>query len=413
MAIFHCHVDHYRRSEGRTSIGGAAYRRGIKIKCDVTGKNFDFRKKEEVTFSKFVPADCDKRAHDLTTIKKLFEEVEKAEKRGDATLGKEIECGLPIELNLKQQIELSENYVLRIRKEAKAENAFFDMSIHNKDGNPHIHICMSEREIVATEDGYKLSKTKNRDWHEKSFVSVLRKLWEEETNLALKKAGIAQQVDSRTLAAQGIIRIPTLHEGKSRHIPEGERTMINNKIIEKNEGFKLPDEEISIEELRTETTPAFCSNPDGADKDAKKRFIYRLAQKQYEGFSILGLSYINAKNPNYVTLWFSDRSRITDRGQKLEANGGTPNDNAKRMVELANLKGWKRISFSGDSAFLEAAFREALAKDLEIVLEGEEQRKILDLIKLEVQKATVKNALEVPKPHEIQKPAEKKGGLRL
>ena len=56
MALYHCHIDHYRRSEGRSSIGGAAYRRGIKAKCAVTGKHFDFRKKEEVVYSEFVPA---------------------------------------------------------------------------------------------------------------------------------------------------------------------------------------------------------------------------------------------------------------------------------------------------------------------------------------------------------------------
>src|ERR1017187_5346716 len=117
MAIYHCHVDHYRRSEGRSSIGGAAYRRGIKIKCDVTGKHFDFRKKAEVVYSDFIPALCDKRQHDFSSIKNLFEEVERAERRGDATLGKEIECALPNELTTTQQVALIKSFIERIRKD--------------------------------------------------------------------------------------------------------------------------------------------------------------------------------------------------------------------------------------------------------------------------------------------------------
>ena len=103
MAIYHCHVDCYRKAEGKSAVGGLSYRRGIKAKCETTGKHFDFRKKKEAIYSEFINSDCDNRKHDLASIKKIFEEVEKAEKHPRGTLGREIECGLPNELTTEQQ----------------------------------------------------------------------------------------------------------------------------------------------------------------------------------------------------------------------------------------------------------------------------------------------------------------------
>ena len=236
MAIYHCHVDCYRRADGKTAVGGLAYRRGIRNKCEVTEKHFDFRKKKEAIYSEFVNAECDNRHHDLASIQKIFEEVEKSEKHPRATLGREIECGLPNNLTTEQQIKLSKTFISKIKEQAKAENAFFDFSIHAKEGNNHVHIAMSERELEKNGECFKLSKTKNRVWHEKDFVFLVRKIWEVEVNAALKAAEIYERVDCRTLAQQGIKKIPTIHEGKSKHFKnkKGERTMINEQIEAQN-----------------------------------------------------------------------------------------------------------------------------------------------------------------------------------
>lgn len=115
MAIYHCHIDCYRKAEGKSAVGWLAYRRGIKTQCKTTGKHFDFRKKSESIYSEFVNADSDNRHHDLASIKKLFEEVEKAEKHPRGTLGREIECGLPNELTTEQQIQLSKTFISKIK----------------------------------------------------------------------------------------------------------------------------------------------------------------------------------------------------------------------------------------------------------------------------------------------------------
>lgn len=389
MAIYHCHVDCYRRSEGRSAIGGLAYRRGIKTACAVTGKKFDFRKKEEVVYSEFVNAKCDLRQHDSESLKKLFEQIETTEKHPRGTLGREIECALPNELTTAQQVELTKSFIQRIRTEANADNAFFDFSIHAKDGNNHVHIAMSERELETTADGYKLSKNKRRDWHEKQFVSeTCRKAWEVETNKALKQAGFTQRVDSRTLGAQGIEKIPTIHEGKSRHINQGERKMINQKIADKNALLTAPvleDEDLS-QIYNTEESGSI----ENADPQPKNNlaYQYRLAQQKYEGFNIYGLTYCHLRNPRYVTLWFDDKSKIIDRGNEITAHAGNALDNSKRVVNLAKLKGWQSIKLSGSDAFIEEAMKKALAVGLEVVPSDKAQRKLLEKIQADASLAT-------------------------
>lgn len=396
MAIFHLHIDSYRRSRGRTAVGGAAYRRGLKAACRVSGKRFNFRSKEEVAFSEFIPAQNDPTDYSqLANLLKLYEAVESREKHPRATLGREIEAALPLELTLPQQVELVRLFVAEVRHHFGAEKAFFDFSIHAKSNNTHAHICMSEREQVAP---FVFDKTKRRDWDGDEFVRVCREAWQTQTNTALQQAGINQSVDCRSHTDRGLKVLPALHEGKAAYFNSEVKTM-NDTIKKTNQDIKakfiIPDDEVDINELRTKSTPSVCSNPDASDpaKIMSENFQYRLAQKQYENFAIYGLSFINIKHPNHVTLWFKDRSSLVDKGNSITASGGTEKDNAERMVELARLKNWKRIRFSGSNLFLREAFKQALANGLEIVTEGEEQEKLLSLIKTEVQNVAAASAI--------------------
>lgn len=387
MAIYHCHVDCYRKAEGKSAVGGLSYRRGIKTKCGATGKHFDFRKKKEAIYSEFINADCDNRKHDLASIKKIFEEVERAEKHPRGTLGREIECGLPHELTTEQQIKLSKTFISKIKERAKAENAFFDFSIHSKDGNNHVHIAMSERELEKKGEGFKLSKTKRRDWHEKDFVFMARKIWETEINIALEEAGINQRMDCRTLAQQGIKKIPTIHEGKSRHIKNGERKMINQEIEKRNALLIAPINEAEIIDISSFYTEKVeygtMTNADEKDSKNVKLYQYRLAEGKYKNFEIVGLTFVNMKHPSYVSLYFEDKSILTDKGTTITANNGTPTANATRMVDLARLKGWKSIKFTGSPAFVREAMAQAHFMGLEVIAEGEEQIQIFESIKAE------------------------------
>ncbi len=399
MAIFHLHIDSYRRSRGRTAIGGAAYRRGLKASCPVSGRRFNFRTKEEVAFSEFIPAQDDLTDYSqLSNLLNLYEAIERAEKHPRATLGREIEAALPHELALPQQVELVRAFVAEVRQRFGAERAFFDFSIHDKQNNAHAHICMAEREQSAP---FVFEKTKRRDWDGESFVSACREIWQAQTNSALEQAGINQQVDCRSHADRGIKVLPSFHEGKAAYF-NSEVKKMNDIIQQTNQEIKarliIPEEVIDIEELRTTETPAVCFNPDDMKVERAKLagFPYRLARKQYEGFSILGLSYINYKHPKRITLWFDDRASVVDMGSRITASGGTAKANAERVVELARMKGWKRIVFSGDEEYLREAFRQALAKGLEIATDGERQQTLLKTILAEIQPQAGAQVLPIP-----------------
>ncbi|MBX9721410.1 MAG: MobA/MobL family protein, partial [Candidatus Obscuribacterales bacterium] len=334
MAIFHLHIDCYRRSRGRTAIGGAAYRRGLKASCPVSGRRFNFRKKSEVAFSEFIPAQNDLTDYSqLSNLLLLYEAIERGEKHPRATLGREIEAALPHELTLPQQVELVRGFVAEVRQRFGCEKAFFDFSIHAKPNNTHAHIAFSEREQIAP---FVFAKTKRRDWDGDEFVRACREIWQSQTNSALEQAGIiTQRVDCRSHADRGIKLLPTLHEGRAAYF-DSEVKKMNDIIKQKNQEIKarliIPEDVIDINELRTKASPSLCRNPDALDakKFMSEDFQYRLAKKQYESFDILGLSYINLKHPNRITLWFNDRSSIVDKGTLITANGGTAQANAQR-----------------------------------------------------------------------------------
>lgn len=398
MAIYHCHIDCYRRSEGRSSVGGLAYRRGIQTKCKVTGKYFNFRRKSEAIYSEFINADCDNRQHDFASIKNLFEEVERTEKHPRATLGRELECALPNELTLNQQITLSKSFISKLKEQAKAENAFFDFTIHAKDGNSHVHIAMSERELEKNGESFKLSKTKRRDWHEKDFVSLTRKIWETETNLALEEAGIKERVDCRTLAEQCVKKIPTLHEGKSRYIKNGDRKMINQQIQLQNSMLQNAQDDEDF----------LCRIEDAEEKktDKKTPYQYRLAEEKYRGFDIYGLAYIDTKDPAFVKMVFNDKVQVYDQGDMLTAKGGSHTASATRIVALAHLKGWKSIKLSGSDDFVKEAMLQAHLSGIEIKAVGEKQEQMLKAIKEEYQQEKSLTPTSPPTPITSNNPNE-------
>lgn len=389
MAIYHLHIDSYRRSRGRTAIGGVAYRRGLKADCPVSGKRFNFRKKSEVVFSEFVPAQNDLTDYSqLSNLLNLYEAIERIEKHPRATLGRELEAALPHELTLPQQVQLVREFVAEVRQRFGAERAFFDFSIHDKPNNKHAHICMSEREQAAP---FMFEKTKRRDWDGESFVSACREIWQAQTNSALEKAGINQRVDCRSHADRGLKLLPALHEGKAAYFNSEVKTM-NDKIKEKNQELlrapAIPPDDFATSYLASLSAQEW-GMIENADLAPNKEYQYRLAASKYEGFSIHGLTFCNLKNPKYVTLFFADRSKIVDSGLHITASGGTAKENAQRMIELAALKKWQSVRLSGSIAFVEAAMMNAHAEGLEVSPIDEEQRELWARIQATEKAATV------------------------
>ena len=219
MAIYHLSAKPISRAAGRSATGAAAYRAGEIITDERTGLVFDYGKKHgidhrEIIAPNHAPAWAQDRA-------KLWNAVENAEKRKDSQLAREVEVALPTELTLEQQRELVRSFASSQFVEA---GMVADIAIHHAKGsNPHAHILLTMRDIGP--DGF---GPKNRSWNDKALLQNWREEWEVQTNQALERAGYRIRIDHRTLAEQGIERVPQIHIGPK--VPEMERRGIRTEI---------------------------------------------------------------------------------------------------------------------------------------------------------------------------------------
>ena len=204
MAIYHCSAQVISRSDGRSATGAAAYRGGVEITDARTGLVHDYRRKRGVDYTVIVaPDQAPAWVYDRA---QLWNRVEQAEKRKDAQLCREVEVALPRELNLVQMQALVTAFA---RSQFVAKGMIADIAIHHtKSGNPHAHILLTTRAITTQGFG-----PKNRDWNRKELLQAWRQAWAHHANRALELAGQEPRLDHRTLAAQGLERVPQIHHG--------------------------------------------------------------------------------------------------------------------------------------------------------------------------------------------------------
>lgn len=206
MAIYHLSVKFVKRSSGRSATAAAAYRAAEKIHDYKTDITHDYRKKRSVFGAEIIAPEGSPEW--VYQREKLWNEVEKVEKRCDAQVAREIDIALPVELNREQKKELAKDFV---REQLASKGMIADIAFHNFDShNPHAHILLTTRPI--NDDGR--FGFKERSWNKKDALEQLRSCWAEKVNLSLEQAGHKEvKVDHRTLEEQGINRIPQIHLG--------------------------------------------------------------------------------------------------------------------------------------------------------------------------------------------------------
>lgn len=162
----------------------------------------------------------------------LWNRVEEAEARRDSQVAREVQVGIPKELDRGQQEELVRSY----SREQFAENGMVaDVSIHRGDeNNPHAHIMLTTRDLE--EDGF---GKKNRDWNKTQELENWREGWECHANRELERAGFEERISHLSNEDRGITREPTIHEGPARKMEErGERNAVaeyNREVERTNE----------------------------------------------------------------------------------------------------------------------------------------------------------------------------------
>ena len=209
---------------------------------DRIGLVHDFTKKRGVVFTEVsLPAHAPPEYADRNV---LWNAVEKAEKKSNAQLAREIEVALPKELARECQIEIVRRYV---KENFVSVGMCADWALHDKaDGNPHAHIMLTmrgikpdgswaqkEKKIYALdEEGnriplidqatgeQKLGKRNEKlwkritvepnDWNDHSKAEIWRKSWADICNEYLSWD---QQIDHRSYKRQELDLEPTIHEG--------------------------------------------------------------------------------------------------------------------------------------------------------------------------------------------------------
>ena len=144
--------------------------------------------------------------------------------RANGRLFKRVEVALPTALTADEQRELAVGFARHL---TDGEQLPYTLAIHAGEGtNPHCHLLISER----TNDGLERSADqwfrrynpdhpeqggarKTTALHPKAWLEETREAWAAQTNQALERAGHEIRIDHRSLEAQGLERLPSLHLG--------------------------------------------------------------------------------------------------------------------------------------------------------------------------------------------------------
>lgn len=278
MAIYHLNVKNISRSDGRSVVTAAAYRAGEILANEAEERLSDFAGRRDVVASEIrLPAGAPEWMADRT---RLWNAVEVAEKRKDARLAKEVEFALPRELPRAAWLA-----VARAMADAYAALGFVaDLAIH-EDGtghNPHVHILLTTR--VVTPDGF---GPKIRSADGRQFVTEARALWERIANEALRKAGIAVAIDSRSYAKRKLDREPGQHRGPNPEERRARRQRVKEQAMQRDGDFPVPDPDGSpihprdlhaaerrmLDEVHREEPPV-VQEPDG-DLSSARTAVYQ------------------------------------------------------------------------------------------------------------------------------------------
>ena len=257
MAIYHLSAKIISRGQGRSAVAAAAYRAGERIEETATGLVYDYTRKSGVDHTEILtPEEAPDWTHDR---QQLWNAVEQGENRRDAQLAREIEVGLPLELDRDAQRMLLRDFV---RREFVSEGMIADCAIHRiDDNNPHAHILLTLRRIH--ENGF---GPKERAWNARSKLLTWRMGWEEMANEHLQRAGLATRIDHRTLEAQGIQLTPGRKIGVSlerQHSPDlppriAERVAEQRGIAQENGNRILANPRTALEAI-AHGQPTFTS----------------------------------------------------------------------------------------------------------------------------------------------------------
>lgn len=211
MAIYHLAVKSVSRSTGRSAVAAAAYRTGACLENERDGLVHDYTRRSGVEDTLMAVPEGAEWALDRSA---LWNAAEAAEKRKDAKVAREYELALPSELDAGQRRELVRGFAedIRDRYGVAVDAAIHAPHDYGDDRNHHAHVMTTTRVVGADGLG---AKTRQLDVRTSASAEVeaIRESWAERVNAALEQAQVAERVDHRSYARQGVDQEPTVKMG--------------------------------------------------------------------------------------------------------------------------------------------------------------------------------------------------------
>lgn len=247
MAIFHMSFSNISAGKGRSAIAGASYRSGEKLFDQKEGRSYFYARSVMPESFILTPKNAPEWASDR---EKLWNEVERKDRRANSRYAKEFNVALPVELSEDEQKELLTKYV---QENFVDEGMVADVAIHrDHPDNPHAHVMLtnrpfnpdgtwglkSKRKNILDENGNKTYTGNSRfprsrkvwlvDWDKKEKISQWRHNWAVSVNQVLEQKNIPDRISEKSFEDQGINEVPTQHEGinSKRH----ERNKFNQQV---------------------------------------------------------------------------------------------------------------------------------------------------------------------------------------
>ncbi|WP_057738891.1 MobQ family relaxase [Liquorilactobacillus uvarum] len=247
MAIFHMSFSNISAGKGRSAIAGASYRSGEKLFDQKEGRSYFYARSVIPESFILTPKNAPEWASDR---EKLWNEVERKDRRANSRYAKEFNVALPVELSEDEQKELLTKYV---QENFVDEGMVADVAIHrDHPDNPHAHVMLtnrpfnpdgtwglkSKRENILDENGNKTYTGNSRfprsrklwlvDWDKKEKINQWRHNWAASVNQILEQKNIPDRISEKSFIEQGIDDTPTQHEGinSKRH----ERKEFNQQV---------------------------------------------------------------------------------------------------------------------------------------------------------------------------------------
>lgn len=283
MAIYHCSVRTFSRSEGHSAVAAAAYRAGEVITDERTGRIHRYANRSGVIDS-FILA-----PHSLSenpfSRAQLWNAAEVAENRKNSRVAREVILALPHELCDKQRADLTKDMALYLIERYRV---MVDVAIHapvsgegHDDRNHHAHLLFTTREVSSNGFGVK-TRVLDDKVTGPTEIDIIRQTWEVLANDALDRAGFPEvTIDRRSLEDQGVDRIPQIHEGKAARNAKGSLVGQAFAKAEQGEDDDDTDTESSGEKSASSGSSSMNVSLNSDINELNKNNIYQYNNEKY------------------------------------------------------------------------------------------------------------------------------------